>query len=89
MPKRHHQLQLEITPELHPLLVRAAVLRGQRLEEFVIESLKLASESVVPVGDVIHLSKVDQEAFAQAMLNPPPPNAAMQRAFSRHKKLFR
>lgn len=88
MPKRHHQLQLEVTPELHTLLVRAAVQRGQTLEEFVIESLMLASEAVVSAGDVIHLSKEAQEAFAQAMLNPPPPNAAMKRAFSRRKKLF-
>lgn len=88
MPKRH-QLQLEIPPELHTLLVRAAVLRGQTLEDFVIESLRLASEAAVPAGDMIHLSKVAQEAFARAMLNPPPPNAAMKRAFSRHKKLFR
>ncbi|MPS82257.1 MAG: DUF1778 domain-containing protein [Achromobacter sp.] len=87
MPKRH-QLQLEIPPELHVLLERAAVLKGQTLEEFVIESLRRASEAVVLAGDVIHLSKVGQEAFAQAMLNPTPLNATMKRAFLRHKKLF-
>lgn len=87
MPKRH-QLQLEIPTELHVLLKRAAVLKGQTLEEFVIESLTRGSEAVVLAGDVIHLSKVGQEAFAQAMLNPPPPNATMKRAFLRHKKLF-
>lgn len=88
MPKRHHRFQLEITPELHTILMRAAVLSGQTLEEFVIESLRLASEAVVPARDVIHLSKLAQEAFAQAMLNPTQPNAAMKQAFSRHKKLF-
>lgn len=87
MPKRH-LLQVEISPELHTLLKLAAELRGQTLEEFVIQSLRLASEAEVLPEDVIRLSKVAQEAFAEAMLNPPSPNAAMKRAISRHKKLF-
>ncbi|WP_420868579.1 DUF1778 domain-containing protein [Achromobacter insuavis] len=40
------------------LLVRAAELRGQTLEAFVIESLRLASEAEVLPEDVIHLSEV-------------------------------
>lgn len=87
MPKRH-QLQVEISPELHTLLELAAELKGQTLEEFVVELLRLASEAEVLPEDVIHLSKAAQEAFAEAMLNPPSPNAAMKRAISRHKKLF-
>ncbi|MGX5660562.1 type II toxin-antitoxin system TacA family antitoxin [Castellaniella ginsengisoli] len=87
MPK-HPLLRLKIPPDLHTLLTRAAARKGQTLEEFVIESLKLASETEVIPGDVIHLSKAAQEAFAQAMLNPPSPNAAMKRALARHKKLL-
>ncbi|AZS81511.1 DUF1778 domain-containing protein [Achromobacter spanius] len=87
MPKRH-QLQVEISPELHTLMELAAELKGQTLEEFVIESLRLASEAEVVPEDVIYLSKAAQEAFAEAMLTPPSPNAAMRRAISRHKKLF-
>lgn len=85
---RHHQLQLEIPATLHPLLERAATLEGQTLEEFVVKVLRQAAEAVVPADDVISLSRVAQEAFAQALLNPAPPNAALRRAFSRSKKLF-
>lgn len=85
---RRHQLQLEIPATLYPLLERAAALESQTIEEFVVKALRQAAEAVVPAGDVVPLSKVDQEAFALALLNPAPPNAALRRAFSRSKKLF-
>jgi len=85
---RRHPVQLEIPVTLYPLLESAAALEGQTIEEFVVKALRQAAEAVVPVGDVVPLSKVDQEVFAQALLNPAPPNVALSRAFSRSKKLF-
>ncbi|WP_411918928.1 DUF1778 domain-containing protein [Bordetella bronchiseptica] len=34
------------------------------------------------------LSKAGQEALAEALLDPPPSNAALKKAFRQHKKLF-
>ncbi|MFF7058087.1 DUF1778 domain-containing protein [Achromobacter spanius] len=85
---RSHQLTLEITPALEILLERAAALEGLTLEQFVVQTLRHAAEALVPADDVIRLSKDAQEAFAHALFNPPSPNAALKKAFSRHKKLF-
>ena len=38
---------------------------------------------------VIRLSLADQECFAQALLSPPAPSAALKRAFARRSKLLR
>ncbi len=38
---------------------------------------------------VIRLSLTDQECFAQALLSPPQPAPALQRAFARRSKLLR
>ncbi len=40
-------------------------------------------------AEVIRLSLADQECFAQALLSPPLPVPALERAFSRHRKLLR
>lgn len=36
----------------------------------------------------IHLSPEDQQAFAEALINPPPLSPALKRAFKRHRRLF-
>lgn len=39
-----------------------------------------------PVPEVIHLSQEDQEAFAKALLDPPPTAPALARALRRRQK---
>lgn len=41
------------------------------------------------VNQPIRLSMANQECLAQALLSPPKPAPALERAFSRHNKLFR
>lgn len=86
---RSNQLRIEITPALLALLERAAALEDETLEEFVAQALIRAVEAAVPTNDVIFLSKEGQEALAQSLLDPPPPNAALKKAFQNHQKLFR
>lgn len=38
--------------------------------------------------DVIKLSKEDSERFVEFLLNPPPPNENLIRAFREHHKMF-
>jgi uncharacterized protein (DUF1778 family) len=40
-------------------------------------------------AEIIHLSLADQSSFAQALLLPPKPVSALQRAFARRQKLLR
>lgn len=85
---RSDQLIIEITPALLALLERAAALEDKTLEEFVAQALIRAVEAAAPTNDVIFLSKEGQEALVQSLLDPPPPNAALKKAFQHHKKLF-
>jgi uncharacterized protein (DUF1778 family) len=85
---RSAQLRIEITPVLLVLLERAAALQHKTLEEFVAQALLRAVEAAGSTNDVICLSKESQEALAQSLLDPPPPNAALKKAFQHQKKLF-
>lgn len=38
--------------------------------------------------EIMHLSKADQLRFAEALLSPPSPSAALKRAMVRHDELF-
>ncbi|WP_082578906.1 DUF1778 domain-containing protein [Achromobacter sp. Root565] len=87
MPK-YRELRLEITPALHTLLERAAALEGKTLKQFAALALRRAAEAAQPTGDVVHLSKQAQEAFARALLSPDPPNSALKKALLNHKRLF-
>lgn len=86
---RSDQLRLNMTPEFRSLLECAAALQGRSVNEFAAETLSRAAHAVVQNGDVIQLSKAAQEALAQALINPPAPNAAMVRAFARERQMFK
>jgi len=82
------QLRIDVTPALLALLESAAALEDKTLEEFVAQALMRAVEAAVPTNGVIFLSKEGQEALAESLFDPPPPNAALKKAFQHHKELF-
>ena len=47
------------------------------------------AQRAIEQAEVIRLSLADQECFAQALLSPPPPAPALERAFARRSKLLR
>ena len=49
--------------------------------------MQAAAQQTIAQAEIINLSLADQQAFAQALLNPPEPAAALRRAFERRKKL--
>jgi len=82
------RLEARIPQDLHALLRRAAEMEGRTITDFVIQAVQQAAHASVERFTVTRLSLADQEAFANAILNPPPMNAAMKRAFERRHKLF-
>ncbi|MBJ7262258.1 MAG: DUF1778 domain-containing protein [Burkholderiaceae bacterium] len=48
-----------------------------------------ASRHAIEQAEVIRLSLSDQMCFAQALLSPPEPSSALERAFSGRNKLLR
>jgi uncharacterized protein (DUF1778 family) len=81
------RLEARISPELHALLKRAAELQGRTLTDFVVAAVQEAAQRAIEQAEVIRLSLTDQECFARALLSPPPPTPALERAFARRRKL--
>ena len=82
------RLEARISPELHAMLKRAAEIEGRTVTDYVIATVQAAAQQTIEQGEIIHLALADQEAFAQALLNPPPVAPAMSRAFERRSKLL-
>jgi len=83
------RLEARISPDLHAMLKRAAELQGRTMTDFVVSAVQDAAQQAIERAEVIRLSLADQECFAQALLSPPAPSAALKRAFARRAKLLR
>ena len=83
------RLEARISTDLHSMLKRAAELQGRTMTDFVIAAVQEAAQQAIEQAEIIRLSLADQECFAQALLSPPPPSPALERAFARRSKLLR
>ena len=88
MPTPTARLEARISPDLHALLKRAAELQGRTMTDFVVAAVQDAALRAIEDADVVRLSLADQECFAQALLSPPPPSPALERAFARRRDLL-
>jgi len=87
MPPATARLEARISAELHATLKRAAELQDRTVTDFVIAAVQDAAQRAIEKAGVVALSLADQQRFAQALSAPPPPNAALKRAFARRRKL--
>ena len=83
------RLEARISTDLHAMLRRAAQLQGRTMTDFVIAAVQEAAQQAIAQAEIIRLSLADQECFAQALLSPPPPSPALERAFAHRRKLLR
>ncbi len=83
------RLEAQINTDLHSMLKRAAELQRCTINNFVVAAIQEAAQPAIEQGEVIRLSMADLERFAQALLSPPQPSPALERAFARHSKLLR
>lgn len=77
---RGAQLEVRVSVAQKSLLQRAAALSGRTLSEFVVASAQDAARRVIAEHESIRLSREEQSAFVQALLQPPAPNARLKRA---------
>jgi len=82
------RLEARISTDLHSMLKRAAELQGRTMTDFVVAAVQEAAQRTIEQSGVVRLSLADQESFAQALLSPPQPAAALERAFARRRKLL-
>lgn len=89
VPVSTARLEARISTDLHALLKRAAELQGRTMTDFVVAAVQDAAQRAIEQAEVVRLSLADQQRFAQALLSPPRPSAALKRAMARHDKLLR
>lgn len=63
---------------------RAAQLRGRSLTDFVVSAAHEAAQRAIEEDSLLRLSAEDRQRFAEALINPPKPNAALRRAKRLH-----
>ena len=82
------RLEARLPAHVHSLLRRAADLEGRSLTDFVVSAAHAAAVRSIESAELLRLSSTDQAAFAQALINPAKPNAALKRAFARQHRLI-
>lgn len=87
-PQATARLEARVTPDLHALLKRASEIQGRTMTDFVIMAVQEAAQRAIEQAEIIRLSMADQECFAKALLSPPAPAPALQRAFERRRQLL-
>jgi uncharacterized protein (DUF1778 family) len=81
-------LDAPIGAELYEMLERAAEIQGITLTDFVVSAAHEAAQRTIAEAEVIRLSRADSQRFAEAILSPPPPSPALERAFARRRELI-
>jgi len=82
------RLEARISLDLHSTVKRAAEIQGRTVTDFVAYALQQAASQAIAQADQLHLSVADQAAFANALIAPVKPKAALKRAFARADKLL-
>ncbi len=82
------RLEARISQDLHMTVKRAAEIEGRTMTDFVVHALQMAATKTIAQADHVRLSVVNQEAFANALIEPAKPNAALKRAFKKANKLL-
>lgn len=78
------RLEARLPASVYALLKRAAEIKGRSLTDFVVSAAQDAAQRAIEEEGIMRLSAEDQARFAEALINPPAPNAALKRAMRRY-----
>lgn len=83
---RTARLEARLSAEQKALLQQAAALSGRTLSEFVIASAQEVATRVLQERETIRLTRAEQIAFVNALLDPPAPNERLRRAAAAYRR---
>ena len=83
---RRERVHLRLDARSKRKLERAASYEGTMVNRFVLHSAVAEAERVIEARERTVLPATDWDAFHDALLNPPAPNAALRRAARRYRK---
>ena len=86
--QRRNRFQIRLTSEQKDVLRRSAALDGRSLTDFVVSAAHAAAVATIERHGVIALTAWDSLVFAEALTNPPAPNARLRAAAGRHRDLI-
>ena len=78
------RLEARLPASVYATLKRAAQLRGRSLTDFVVSAAHDAALRAIEEHSLLRVSAEDQQRFAEALINPPKPNTALQQAKRLH-----
>lgn len=82
------RLEARVPVAVYEQMQRAARLRGMTLTGFLLATAGEDARRTVEEADVLRLAAEDQLRFARALIDPPAPNAKLERAAKRHAELI-
>jgi len=82
------RLEARIPVQIYDQMQRAARLRGMTLTGYLLATAGEDARRVVEEAEIIRLARADQIRFAEALIDPPEPNARLARAAKRHALLI-
>ena len=85
---RTSRIEARISPDALEIVRRAADLQGRSVSDFVVLAAQEAAARAIQDAHIMRLSAADQAAFVEAILNPPPPNAALLKAAQAYRDSF-
>jgi uncharacterized protein (DUF1778 family) len=84
-PEKTQRLEARLSRDQKELLQHAADLLGRTLTDFIVNASQEAAKKIIHEQQVIRLTIKDSHDFAQTLLNPPKPNAALKTAAKRYR----
>lgn len=82
------RLETRLSRKQKELIQHAADLAGRSLTDFVLSASQEAAHKVIREHEVITLTAQESVNFVNALMNPPAPNLALQKAAKRHRNSF-
>lgn len=86
---RTARIEARIAPDALAIIKRAAEIQGRSVSDFVVGAAQEAAARAIEETQIIRLSVEDQRAIAAAILDPPPPTPALQRAAQAYRTLIK
>lgn len=83
---KRDRMHLRLDARAKRKLERAAAYEGTSVSDFVLGQAVAAAERVIAAHEMITLSSADWDAFYDALVYPPKPNAKLKEAVRRYRE---
>src|SRR5436190_5586201 len=83
---RAERLGFRVDEKTKALIERAAQLERRKVTDFCMTALTDAARRTIAEHETLVLTDRDRAVFFEVLVNPPPPNERLQRAFAEHKR---